>query len=412
MMSIATLDNGLAVVVEEIEHVESAAYVLYIPGGMIHDRPELQGCSLILSELTARGAGSFNSRALSEAFDSLGIRHSEGAGQDAFVYRGSLLAEYLEQALEYVALMVCEPRLPADEIPHIRSVLLQDLQSLDDNPAMKAVVELGRRYYPEPYGRSTLGTAAGLEASGEAEVREAWERMYHPGGAVLSVAGKVKAEQVMELARRKLGEWRGEAPRRPAFGELPPHGSHHLHSESAQIQIVLAYPSAPFGDPDYYPAKVAAAVLSGGMFGRLFVEVREKKGLCYSVYAKHGGTQDYGTVLAYAGTTPQRAHETLEVVVQQLRGVAGTVTQDELARAKVDLLSSLVIGEESSGSRAASNAGDWWVAKRVRTLEEIKQSVNDVGVEQIDRCLRRFPADSFVLLTLGSRNLNLERKGS
>ena len=407
-VNITALANGLTVIVEEMPQFESAAYALYIPGGVLCDDVRAIGCSLILAEMSGRGAQGYDSRQLSDAFDCLGIRHSESAGHDLFAYRGSLLAEHLDRGGELVALMVQKPSLPASELEPIRSVLLQDLSALDDNPASKAMTELAQRYYPDPYGRCALGTVGGLAEVTIESARAQWNLKYRPSGSVLSVAGNVESSKVAELARERFGAWQGRACERPPFGSTGLGACHHLSSDSAQLQIVMAYPSAPFGDPHYYTAKVAASVLSGGMFGRLFIEVREKRGLCYSVNARHSAAAEFGTVTVYAGTTPERAEETLEVLLRELAALRGTVREEELSRAKIDILSALVIGEESASARAASNAGDWWVAKRVRSLDEIKSEINKVSGADIDAYLERFPADRFSLLTLGARELKVK----
>lgn len=407
MLLIEKLANGLTVLAEEIPHLESAAYDLLIPGGILCDQNGREGTSLILAELTGRGAGNLDSKALSDAFDDAGIRHGEGAAHDRFAYRGVALAEKLPLALSLVSQMILDPALPDDEIESIRSLLLQDIVALDDSPSRKAMMELGLRYYPQPYSRSSLGTAEGIKATDLAHLRSEWERLFRPSGAILSVAGKIDVRQVLADATRLFGEWRGNSVTLPPFGALPPHQAYHVHSDSAQLQIALAYPSAKFNEPLYYPAKIANGLLSGGMFGRLFIEVREKRGLCYSVFCRHSATQDYGTVVVYAGTTPERAHETLEVMVRELRNVRGTITADEFARAKANLKASLVISEESAGARASSNCADYWILGRVRELAEIISEIDKVSIAQVDEYFDRFPASSFTLLTLGAKKLEL-----
>jgi len=403
-----TLTNGLTLLIEEIPDVQSAAYDLLIPGGIITDAEESIGSSLVLAELMTRGAGAHDPVALSNAFDDLGVSHSEGAAHDRFTLRGSLLAENIDPALALVSDIVRNPHLPEEEIESIQSVLLQDIASLADNPSRRAMVELSRRYYPSPYGRSSLGTKEGiLNVTGES-LRKEWQKRYLPKGAVLSIAGNVKAESVIESVERSFSGWKGEATEPPPFGELQPHKEYHIEFESSQLQIVLAYPSAKVGHPLYYVAKVANQILSGGMFGRLFVEVREKRGLCYSVFSRHSASKDHGTTLVYAGTTPERAGETLEVIVKELRSLAGSVTEEELSRAKANLKASLIIGEESSASRSASNAVDWWVLNKVRTIDEIMEQIGGVTAASIDEYLSTFPSTSYMSLTLGTRSLTAD----
>lgn len=403
MIEIHNLQNGLAVVLEQIPTAQSAAYDLLIPGGIILDEPGHEGACLVLAELTSRGAGGMDSKSLSEAFDERGIRHSESAGHDRFVYRGSMLSGELERALSLVSAMVKDPSLPDDELESIRSVLIQDLRSLADNPARRVMVELTKRYYPDPYGRSSLGTEEGINGSHSAFLQESWKKRFRPSGSVLSIAGKIDPAATLKMVERYFGGWEGQAMALPTFGRMPGHSEQHIEFESAQMQIAFAYPSAKFGERHYYTAKVAAGILSGGMFGRLFIEVREKRGLCYSVFARHSATKDFGTMLAYAGTTPERAHETLDVMKRELKSLAGTITSEEIARAKANLKSSLVIGEESTGARAGSNASEWWIDRKIRSLDEIVERVNGVKTEEIEELLVEYPSDSYMLQTLGSK---------
>lgn len=402
---IEKLKNGLTVIVEEMPHVESAAYDLLIPGGIITDPQDAVGTSLILAEMTSRGTKNLDARQLMEAFDDLGVRHGESAGHDRVYYSGGLLADTLADSLKLVAQMVREPSFPAEELEPIRSVFMQDLSSLADNPSRRSMVELSQRYYPAPHNRPGMGSAEGLGAVTIEGLKKRWEELFRPQGAILSIAGKVSAKDVISSAETLFGDWQGTGPALPKFGTISNPTVYHVDYESSQLQIVLAYPSAVFGDPDYYTAKVVAGLLSGGMFGRLFIEVREKRGLVYSVYARHGATRDYGTMSVYAGTTPERAQETLEVTLRELSQVKGTVTDVELKRAKANLKASVIMGDESSGSRASSSASDYWLLGRVRSLDEIKSEIDKVTLADVDRFVERFSPDNYSLLTLGSKPL-------
>lgn len=407
MISTTTLANGLTVLVEEMPHVESAAYDLLIPGGLVVDGADTVGASVLGMELVGRGAGGLDSRSLSEAFENIGVRHGEGAGLDKFALSGVLVADKLEQALTLTSKMVLDPHLPSEEIGNIRSLMLQDIASLNDSPGRRAGVELHKRYYPAPFNRSSLGEAQGLENTTRDTIVSIHQRYFRPDRAILSVAGKVVSAEVFALAERLFGAWGGKADTIPTFGSLSPHDYYHLDSESAQLQILFASPSVKFGADDYYAGKVAISLLGASMFGRLFIEVREKRGLCYSVYARHASNKDYGTVTAYVGTTAERAQESLDVLLEQLHGLKGTVSPEELERAKVNLKAQLVLGDESPGSRAGSNATDWWLLQRVRPLAEISAAIDAVNVDTIDAFLTKYPFAPSSILTLGNRKLSI-----
>lgn len=405
MVTITKLDNGLVVILEPLDYVESASYDLFVPGGIVHDAENCVGASLILPELTSRGAGGLSSRELSNAYENLGIRHAESASQEHAAYRGACLGENLAEALRLTSLLVLEPALPAAEIENIQSSLILELRSLEDNPARRVGVELSNRYFPAPYNRSSYGTASGIQNTTAAILHDMWSTRYKPEGSVLSIAGNFDADEILEVIGKYFGSWSGHGPARIPYATFPPLEAHHIEYESAQLQIMLASPSALFGDPDYYVAKLANGILSGGMFGRLFVEVREKRGLCYSVYSRHAANMHYGNTVAYAGTTPERAHETLEVMLEVLRSLSGTVEPAELNRARANLNSALVMGEESASSRAASNATDYWISGKVRALDEIKSAIDAVTVEDIEQFSRTHQFEECMLVTLGSRTL-------
>jgi predicted Zn-dependent peptidase len=233
------------------------------------------------------------------------------------------------------------------------------------------------------------------------------QRYFVPAGAILSIAGKVDANRVIKVADELFGDWAGEAVTLPSFGKLPPHDYYHLEDNSAQLQIVMASPSVRFSEPLYYEGKIVTSILGASMFGRLFVEVREKRGLCYSVYARHGATNNYGTVTAYVGTTAERAQESLDVLVGEFERLPGTITPQELERARTNLKANLIMGEESPASRASSNASDWWLLGRIRPLDEINQAVDRVTLDSIEEFLKRYPFKPCSIMTLGRSPLKL-----
>jgi predicted Zn-dependent peptidase len=206
---------------------------------------------------------------------------------------------------------------------------------------------------------------------------------------------------------RLFGDWDGAGPALapPVTGDRP--GYRHVFQGTAQEQIGLAYPTAALGEPGYYDARMAIEVLSGGMSGRLFTEVREKRGLCYSVRAMHGNVRGAGTVFAYAGTTPERAQDTLDVLSHELVRLAEGVTDEELARARTGLLSALIMQSEATRARAVFLARDQYLLGRVRTMDEIREAIEQVTPDSIQETLRRLPARDFTIATLGPQELKV-----
>jgi predicted Zn-dependent peptidase len=151
----------------------------------------------------------------------------------------------------------------------------------------------------------------------------------------------------------------------------------------------------------------AVNILSGGMSSRLFTHVREERGLCYAVWASYATFRDRGSVLAYAGTTTERAQETLDVTVRELKRLVDGIEADEVDRVKAGLKSSLIMQEESTGARAASIASDWYYLNRVRTFDEIQSAIDGLTPDTIIGHLKRYPAKDFTMVTLGRDPLKI-----
>jgi predicted Zn-dependent peptidase len=298
--------------------------------------------------------------------------------------------------------MVQRPTLAQADIDPVRQLLLFELASLLDNPSRRVINELNRCYYPSPYGRPLEGDAEGLAKITDRDVRDAWQRYFVPDGAVLSVAGNVNPSELLKNVKDLFSDFTGKKVARPTFGSVLTGARDHVPSETAQLQIAIAIPSVGPTDPLYYAARLAVGVLHTGMGGRLFIEVREKRGLCYAVHARMVATRESGMLRIYAGTTPERAHETLTVIQDELAELASTVTHEELERARTGLKALLVIGDESPQVRSSSNLVDVWIFGRVRSNKEIESALNEITVERVSDYLAAYSVNNATIVTLGS----------
>ena len=402
---VQALSNGLTLILDPMASVNSVAYSLLIPGGIVHDEPELLGESLVLGDLLHKGAGNFDAYGLINEFDYHAISHGEGASSTYFSLSGACIADKLPKGLELLSLMTLKAHLPADYLDPIKSVLLQDIESLSDNPGRLCMLELSTKYYPSPYNYRSLGSIEGLAAVSHTSLSNRYKKTFRPKGSVLSIAGRFDTDETIGLIESLFGEWAGDGEAKIPFGAIQPNASHFLHSDSNQTQIALAFPSAKFGDPDYYTAKIAHQILSGGMFGRLFLEVREKRGLCYSVNARHVSTKEYGTTIVYAGTTPERAQETLETIDKEFGRIGKDIEQVELDRAIANQLSSVFLSEDSSNGRASSNAGDWWLGGRVRSTSEVEQAFQSVTLSDLSLYFEKYTAIPRTMIVVGREPL-------
>jgi predicted Zn-dependent peptidase len=402
--------NGLVLIGETMPWVQSAAFTLLLPAGAAFEGPGKGGAATMLSEWITRGAGDRDSRELLSALDNLGVSHGESAQTLHTSLSAATLARNLIPALELFADIVLRPHLDDEEVEPIRALALQNLRSLDDDPGTKVIYELRRRHFPDPWGRPSPGEPDSVAALEPDDLRLFHRASYRPNGAILGVAGAIDWDALRDAVGKLFGDW----PRQPepAVAERPagPHRDHILR-ETQQIQIALAYPTATVSSPDYYRARAAAAILGGYSSARLFTEVREKRGLCYSVYASYESHLDRAAILCYAGTSADRAQQTLDVTLDEIARLARDgVDAEELETMRAGLKSSLIMQQESSMSRSGSLASDWYYLGRVRTLDEIAGALDALTPRSVSDYASIQGTRDLTVLTLGPNALELPQQ--
>jgi predicted Zn-dependent peptidase len=399
--------NGLVLVAEAMPGMQSAAFTFLLPAGAAHEPSGRGGIAGMLAEWVMRGAGERDSRELLTALDNLGVNHGEGAQTVHTSISVATLGRNLIPALELYADVLRRPTLDDEEFEPIRALALQSLQSLEDDPGTKVIHELRRRHFPDPWGRPSPGTPEGVQAATPDDLRAFFQGGYRPNGAILAVAGAIDWELLRAAVARLFGDW-AERPEPPV--RLSPAGPRrdHIVKETNQTQIALAYPTVTVDHPDYYLARAATAILGGYASARLFTEVREKRGLCYSVYAGYEAFRDRAAVLCYAGTSAERAQESLDVTLAEVRRLAREgVEAEELDMMRAGLKSSLIMQQESTMSRSSALASDWYFLGRVRPLEEIAAALDALTPQQVSAFAAGQPIDESTILTLGPTALRM-----
>lgn len=393
--------NGLVLVAETMPGVQSAAFSFLLPAGAAFEPEARGGTATMLAEWITRGAGDRDSRDLLTALDNLGVSHGESAHTVHTSVSAATLGRNIVPALELYADILLRPHLADEEIEPIRALTLQSLQSLDDDPGSKVIHELRKRFFPDPWGRPSPGTPEGVQASTPDDLRAFFQSAYRPNGSILAVAGAIDWPVLRDAVGQLFGDW----PTRPEPAlNVRPAGPDrdHILKETQQIQIALAYPTVTVTHPDYYLARATTAILGGYSSARLFTEVREKRGLCYSVYAGYESLKDRAAVLCYAGTATERAQETLDVTLAELRRLAASgVDAEELDTMRAGLKSSLIMQQESSLSRSNALASDWFYLGRVRPLEEIAAALDALSPADVNRFAANQALDDMTIVTLG-----------
>lgn len=394
------LDNGLTIVGEYMPWLRSASLTLLLPVGSASDPLGSEGSATVLSDWTGRGAGRLDSRQFSDAFDTLGVRRGDSAGRESTTLGASLLADSLSGTLDLFGSQVQEPQLTEREFNGARELAVQELASLGDDPTGRLFDALTRAFFSSGIGRSPYGNAESLAALTPAAVRSDFQRRWSPHGAILAVAGGVDWDELLRAATHTFGSWTGSYAQVPEVVIAAPERV-HVEADTAQVQIGIAFPSLAPADPDWYLQSLVIGVLSGGMGSRLFSEVREKRGLVYSVGAAVRAVRGSGFTLGYAGTTPEKAAETLDVMLAEFARLKQGVSNAELERARSGVLSQLVMQGESSSARAGALANDEFLRGAPRPLAELERIYSGITLGQVNEFLARSNQQKPTVLTLG-----------
>ena len=397
--------NGLTLVAQRMAGVSSTAVTLHVPSGARFDPPGAEGSASILAEWCLRGAGERNTRELNDALDALGCQHHESVRSRHITFSAAQLGRNLAAVLEILADIVRAPSLGDETFGPCRDLVRQDLASLEDAPARKANMLLRERFYPSPLGRCIYGSDESLAGLSAEALRDHAGGHIGPDGVILSVAGNIDWDELSDRVGECFGDWSVPAPGEPD-PQPPAGGVTHIAKDSAQTHIAMAHPTAPVAHEQYYAARMAATVLSGGMSSRLFTEVREKRGLAYHVSTQYDSLRTVAGMFTYAGTVPEKAQETFDVTIGELQRIAEGIADEEMARARTQLKSALVMQGESTAARAAAMAGDWYHLRRLRSLEELSDAIDAVTVDEVLGHLHDWPARKFTVLLIGPEPVN------
>jgi len=300
------------------------------------------------------------------------------------------------------------PLLPEEQLDNARQMVLQNLAATEDDPTHRVMSALRQTHFPTPWGRPAEGVSADVEQLSIADVRSFVAANLLPRGTLIAIAGRIDWDNFVRRIDELFGDWRAGGPAAVQTGSRGPRLAHVPH-ESQQTHIALAWSVPPYKSDESYEATAALAILGGGSSSRLFTEVRERRGLCYSVSAGYQTHRDFAAALCYSGTTAARAQETLDVMLTELDRLPGTITADELDRVKARAKSGLVIQQESSAARAGAIARQWHHLGRIRTLAEELARYDRLTVDSIERWLAAQPPRDLTVVSLGREPLEVPR---
>jgi len=380
-VEVTRLPTGLVVVTDAMPHLQTASLGCWVTCGSRNEHPDEHGISHFLEHMAFKGTARRTARQIAEEIEAVGGDLNAGTGIETTAYYARVLKADTGLALDVLSDILAHPTFDPDEIARERNVIVQEIGAVEDTPDDLVFEHLQATAFPgQPVGRSVLGTKATVRSFDAKRLRAYLARNYRAPGMVVAAAGAVRHGEVVAEAERRFCGFLG-----PAAPAAEPArfcgGAFTEKRDLEQVHIALALEGVAQRDPAIYSLQVFTNVLGGGMSSRLFQEVRELRGLCYSIYAFHAPYVDTGMFGLYAGTDAIDAPELMQVVVDEIAAAADTITETEVGRAKAQMKAGLLMALESSGTRAEQLARQIIVHGRPIPMDEIVGKVDAVTVE-------------------------------
>jgi predicted Zn-dependent peptidase len=397
------LSNGLAVAIEPMAGVETLAVGLYIDVGARSEPEGLSGLAHMVEHMVFKGAGARDAKAIAETIEDAGGALNAWTARDHTVFQARLLAGDLALGVDMIADLVRAPRLDADELEREKSVVLSELGEARDTPDDIVFDHLQQAAFPrQAFGRPVLGDEASIAAIDAGALSDWIATQYRPAGLLLAAAGKVDEDRLLALAEARFGDMAAGGPPQPAPA-LFEGGTKHDRRRFDQVHVALAFPGLGHRDPDIHALALFAQAAGGGMSSRLFQQLREERGLAYSVYAWAQSFAETGLFGVYCAAAQPEAGRALALARDVLAQTAEGMTEAELARAKAQAKAGLLMGLEAVGSRADHLARQIQVHGRIVPAAETVAAIEAVSLDQARRAGQRALAGGEAIATVGGK---------
>ncbi|MDP7005066.1 MAG: pitrilysin family protein [Phycisphaerales bacterium] len=399
------LECGLQVVSEAINNVQTIGLNWSVPAGVSTN--EFDGDSVILSELIQRGSGEYSSKEYNEKLDLLGVGRSASCGIELLRVSGVMLGSVLLDSLPLLGGCILNPALPENDLIPCKNLCLQAIQSLSDNPSQLCSVVLNKQHIPPPFNRSSYGETSCIGSATLGRLNKVHKNSFVPEGSILAVAGKVDHGELVRHIEKLVSKWNGTNSQ-ITEESTPTKGVHWVEQDSSQTHIGIAFDSPNASSENRLLESVAMSVLGGASSGRLFTNVRQRKSLCYSVSAHYSPSKNRSLTRIHAGTTPERASETVNVCLEQLSNLRNGISESEFNRTILRMKSAVVMGGESTIARSGALLRDQYALGRTRSLTELLQEIDGLTHKEVNKWLENRDFGQLTLVTLGPNEVSVD----
>jgi predicted Zn-dependent peptidase len=398
---ITTLPSGLRVASDRMDSVETVSLGVWAGVGTRHETKEHNGVAHLLEHMAFKGTQRRSARQIAEEIESVGGLLNAYTGREQTAYYAKMLAPDMPLAIDVLSDILQNSVYDPAELERERAVVLQEIGQAEDTPDDIIFDHFQERAFPDqPMGWPVLGRAEIIGALPREVVAGYLESRYRPERMIVAAAGKVDHDRLVDLVAKSLDRLpTGAAP--PTAASDYRGGEYREDRDLEQVNVVLGFAGVSYHDPDYYSAAVMSQLLGGGMSSRLFQEVREKRGLVYSIHTFSSSYSDSGLFGVYAGTGEKEAAEMMPVICEEVLKVADTLEEVEVTRSAAQLKAGTLMSRESTSSRCEQLATQLLLYDRPISPEEVVAKIEAVGMGDVSRIARRIFSSAPTLASLG-----------
>jgi len=399
--TVTTLANGLRVATDPLDGVETASVGLWIEAGARDETPHINGASHFLEHMMFKGTPTRSAYQIVEEIETVGGHINAYTSRENTAFYAKILAEDLPLAVDVIADIVENATIDTGEFERERQVILQEIHQAQDTPDDIIFDHFQEAAFPDqPLGMPVLGTTEGVTALARDAVADHKQQHYAPHRMVLAAAGAVDHDALVEMADRLLSRPTGDAPpTRPTASYTG--GDIRIERDLEQVHVVMGLEAPGLAADDHDAAAVFATLMGGGMSSRLFQEIREERGLAYSIHAYLSAYDDTGIFTVYAGTSQSDVAELVPVVCEEMMKSTRSIPEDEIERAKAQLRAGTLMARESTSARCEHLARHLMTFGRPIPVEETKARIAAVDAAAIRAVAERIVASSLTVAATG-----------
>lgn len=383
-VEVSRLSNGLIVATETLPHIESVALGVWVKSGARNERDDEHGLAHLLEHMAFKGTERRSAWKIASEIEDVGGEINAATSVETTSFYARVLSDDVPLAMDILADILTESKFDAHELEREQHVILQEIGAAHDTPddiVFDRFTETAFRH--QTIGRSILGTPETVKSFTSKQLHDFMERQYGADRMVVVAAGDVQHDAFVREVEKRMGSFRAKAE------SALPNYAHYVGGDFREdrdlmdAQIVLGFEGRAYHVRDFYASQVLSMILGGGMSSRLFQEVREKRGLCYSIYAFHWGFSDTGIFGVHAATGQSDIGELVPVIVSELQKAGEMIQQEELDRARAQYRAGLVMSAESAASRASQIARQLLLFGRPITKDELVERLSNLTVERL-----------------------------